>query len=75
LFSSARGIVAEILFCGFAAKKIGAESPFFLPAAKKRAQFPALEITWCFLLGTFYFTLAGDCAILFLIFDFTFAKP
>jgi hypothetical protein len=35
----ARGIAAEILFCGAAAKKIGAESPVFLPGrAKKRAR-------------------------------------
>jgi isocitrate dehydrogenase len=36
----ARGIAAEILFCGKAAKKIGAESPVFVPrgAAQKRAQ-------------------------------------
>jgi hypothetical protein len=36
----ARGIEAEILFCGKAAKKIGAESPVFFASQKKRAQTP-----------------------------------
>jgi hypothetical protein len=38
----AQGIAAEILFCGPAAKKIGAESPVFLPAGrtKKCAHIP-----------------------------------
>jgi hypothetical protein len=38
LARGARGIVAKILFCGAAAKKIGAESPVFGAARQKRAR-------------------------------------
>jgi hypothetical protein len=37
---AARGIEAEILFCGTAAKKIEADSPVFCGCRKKRAQIP-----------------------------------
>jgi hypothetical protein len=34
--SAARGIEAEILFCGYAAKKIAADSPVFLRFTAKK---------------------------------------
>jgi hypothetical protein len=44
LLAHARGIAAEILFCGFAAKKIGAESPARGAKRRGRAQIPKSQI-------------------------------